>query len=33
MTWFRAEEGTHWIDASEDPLPEALRLVRAFWQA
>lgn len=30
LTWFRAEEGMHWIDASGDPLSEAIALVREF---
>ena len=30
LTWFRAEEENHWIDASEDSLPAALALVREF---
>ncbi len=29
-TWFRAEPGIHWIDATRDPYPEALVLVRRF---
>lgn len=33
VTWFRAEEGIHWIDASEDPLPATLMLVRDFQAA
>lgn len=33
VTWFRAEEGIHWIDASEDPLPGTLMLVRDFQAA
>jgi tRNA dimethylallyltransferase len=32
-TWFRSEEGAHWIDASEDPLPEAMTLVQQFLDA
>ena len=30
LTWFRAEEGIHWVDATGDPLPAALALVRRF---
>jgi tRNA dimethylallyltransferase len=30
LTWFRAEDGVHWIDASGDALPAALALVRDF---
>ena len=30
LTWFRAEEGIHWVDASDDPLPAVLQLVREF---
>jgi tRNA dimethylallyltransferase len=30
LTWFRAEEGLHWVDASDDPVPAALQLVRDF---
>jgi tRNA dimethylallyltransferase len=33
MTWFRAEDGGHWIDASDDPLPEAMALVSDFFTA
>jgi hypothetical protein len=33
MTWFRGEEGAHWIDATADPLPEALALVREFLRS
>lgn len=29
-TWFRSEAAIRWIDATEDPLPEALELVRPF---
>jgi len=30
LTWFRAEEGLHWVDAADDPLPAVLQLVREF---
>jgi len=30
LTWFRAEEGIAWLDATDDPLPAALGLVREF---
>jgi tRNA dimethylallyltransferase len=30
LTWFRAEEGLHWVDAADDPLPSVLQLVREF---
>ena len=30
LTWFRAEEGMHWVEASGDPVPAALQLVRDF---
>lgn len=30
LTWFRAEPGIDWIDASADPLPAALAAVRDF---
>jgi len=33
LTWFRAEDGAHWIDAADDPLPHALALVGDFLRA
>jgi tRNA dimethylallyltransferase len=30
LAWFRGEEGMRWVDATADPLPAVLRLVREF---
>ena len=30
MTWFRGEEGLHWLDMADDPVAQASALIDAF---